>query len=103
VNVLRLLETGRCWIKLVGYRVSTDGPPYLDVAPLTTALVDAAPKRCLWGTDWPHVYLEGQPMPDDGQLLDQLYDLLPAKAIRNILVDNPSQLYGFDALTQNKP
>jgi predicted TIM-barrel fold metal-dependent hydrolase len=35
-------------------------------------------------------------MPDDGELLDLLLDWAPDETVRHrILVDNPTQLYGF--------
>jgi predicted TIM-barrel fold metal-dependent hydrolase len=36
-------------------------------------------------------------MPDDGDLVDALADLVPDQALRDrILVDNPTTLYDFD-------
>ncbi|NYT25285.1 amidohydrolase family protein [Alcaligenaceae bacterium] len=95
-NVLRLMETGRCWMKLVGYRISAEPPPYRDVDRLARAVIGVAPGRCLWGTDWPHIYLEGRPMPDAGVLFDGLYRWCDADTARAILVDNPASLYGFE-------
>ena len=94
-NVLRLMESGRCWMKLVGYRISAESPPYRDVDRLARAVIERAPTRCLWGTDWPHIYLEGRPMPDAGVLFDNLYRWCDADTARAILVDNPAALYGF--------
>ncbi len=92
----RLLDTGRAWVKLCGYR-SSSGPPYADLLAPARALIAHAPERCLWGTDWPHPHLEGRAMPDDGVLLDLLYDWAGTDAaVRRILVDNPAILYGFD-------
>lgn len=54
------------------------------------ALVAAAPTRILWSTDWP--YPNVAPMPDDGDLLELLADLLPGQDQRQqILVDNPAR------------
>jgi predicted TIM-barrel fold metal-dependent hydrolase len=93
--LLRLLGNGHRWVKLCGYRSSSAGHPYADVAPVARALIAAAPERCVWGTDWPHPNLDGH-MPDDGELLDLLADWAPSQAARNnILVDNPAALYGF--------
>jgi predicted TIM-barrel fold metal-dependent hydrolase len=65
------------------------------VAPFARALLDAAPDRCLWGTDWPHPSLSAW-MPDDGVLLDRLGEWAPSAAERRrVLVDNPARLYGF--------
>ena len=94
--LLRLLRSGRCWVKLCGYRISAAGPPYADLLALARALIAAVPERCLWGTDWPHPHLEGRPMPDDGELLDLLGEWAPDPAERRrILVENPAALYGF--------
>jgi predicted TIM-barrel fold metal-dependent hydrolase len=94
-RILRLLESGRCWTKLTGYRPSVTGHPYADVMPLARLFIERAPDRCVWGTDWPHTNLEGT-MPDDGDLLDQLGEWVPDPALRTkILVDNPGALYRF--------
>lgn len=93
--VMRLLDTGRCWVKLCGYRVSRAGYPYADVTPLAQRFVASAVERCVWGSDWPHTSVDGH-MPDDGELLTLLREWVPdAKALRRILVDNPADLYGF--------
>lgn len=95
VGILRLLESGRCWVKLCGYRASVAGHPYADVAPLARRFIRHAPDRCVWGTDWPHTTITGI-MPDDGDLLDLLGDWVSDSAdLRKILVDNPARLYGF--------
>jgi predicted TIM-barrel fold metal-dependent hydrolase len=57
--VMKLLETGRFWVKLCGYRVSLSGYPYADVAPVARRFVQHALERCVWGTDWPHTNNEG--------------------------------------------
>lgn len=96
-RIMALLESGRCWTKLTGYRPSVAGPPYDDVAPLARYLIARAPDRCVWGTDWPHTNLEGH-MPDDGELLDQLGTWVDdASTLARILVANPAKLYGFTA------
>ena len=93
--VLRLLERGRFWVKLSGYRSSVAGHPYADVAPLARRLAALAPERCVWGTDWPHPNMHAH-MPDDGELLDLLAAWVPDEGRRHrILVDNPARLYGF--------
>jgi predicted TIM-barrel fold metal-dependent hydrolase len=93
--LLRLLGTGHAWVKLCGYRISSAGHPYADVAPFARALLSAAPERCVWGTDWPHSSLADH-MPDDGELLDLLGGWAPdVAARRRVLVENPAVLYGF--------
>jgi predicted TIM-barrel fold metal-dependent hydrolase len=98
--LLRLLETGNCWVKLNGIeRRSHLGPPYADMAPIANALIAARPDRLVWGTDWPHPMAWDHPMPDDADLLDWTSQWDGDDAIRKaILVDNPVRLYGFEPL-----
>jgi predicted TIM-barrel fold metal-dependent hydrolase len=96
--LLRLLDSGKCWVKLCGYRCSKLGPPYEDIAEPARTLITAAPERCVWGTDWPHPGMHGSLMPDDGKLLDLLFDWAPDSGlVHRILVDNPARLYRFKA------
>jgi 2-pyrone-4,6-dicarboxylate lactonase len=94
--LLRLLRDRRAWVKLSGaYRISQAGAPFHDTLTLAQALVAAAPDRCVWGSDWPHVAVTG-PMFNTGALLDLLPLWVPDERTRNrILVDNPARLYGF--------
>ena len=92
----RLAGDQRCWVKVSGAERLTAGrrPPYDDVVPFGRAIVETAPDRVLWGTDWPHPNLAV--MPDEGELLDLLAAFVPDEATRNrILVDNPAVLYEF--------
>ncbi len=84
------------WVKLSGaFRVTSAGEPYRDTIPLAQALFAAAPDRCLWGSDWPHV-ANWQHMPNVGELLDLLADWVPDESGRKgVFVDNPKRLYGF--------
>jgi D-galactarolactone isomerase len=96
--LLRLLDTGRCWVKLSApYETSRTGPPrYEDVGRLARALVKHAPERMLWASNWPHPSAPKDARPDDADLLDLLLDWAPDEATRRkILVDNPAALYGF--------
>ena len=83
----KLIDSGRGWVKLCGYRCSSAGHPYADVAPLARALVGAAAERCLWGSDWPHPNINGA-MPDDGELLDLLERL---GAVRCVAPQDPGR------------
>jgi predicted TIM-barrel fold metal-dependent hydrolase len=96
-TVLRMLDTGRVWVKLSGpMRVTPQDLPYAPVTPLARALVQHAPERLVWGSDWPHVNMNNRLMPNDGDLVDLLLDWVPDEKTRNrILVDNASALYGF--------
>lgn len=96
--LLLLLQAGRAWIKLTGpYRLSGSKLPYADVAPFAHALLDAAPRQIVWGSDWPHVMVKGA-MPNDGDLMDILSTWIPDPSIRHqVLVNNPERLYGFQS------
>jgi 2-pyrone-4,6-dicarboxylate lactonase len=92
--LLGLMNDERCWVKISGAeRLTANGTaPYDDVVPYACALIDAAPDRVLWGTDWPHPNV--RQMPDDGDLVDLLTQFAPDESTRTrILVDNPRRLY----------
>ncbi len=94
-TLVALVRDG-AWVKLSGaYRLTAEGPPYRDTIPYARALAEAAPERCVWGSDWPHVSHWGH-MMNVGDLLDLLADWVPDEAARRrVLVDNPARLYGF--------
>jgi predicted TIM-barrel fold metal-dependent hydrolase len=95
--VLKMLDSGKVWLKLSGpMRCTDEPPPYPSVTPLAHVFVKHAPERMVWGSDWPHVNLDGMVMPNDGDLLDLLAEWVPEAAVRNrILTQNPKALYGF--------
>ena len=96
--LLRLVDTGRCWVKLSApYETSKTGAPkYEDVGRLARALVKHAPERMLWASNWPHPSAREPAPPEDAELLELLLDWAPDEAVRQkILADNPAQLYGF--------
>jgi D-galactarolactone isomerase len=90
----RWLEAGNTWIKLSGAYLNSDsGPPsYSPTRDIARQLVDWAPTRMFWGSDWPHV-TERQ-KPDDALLVDLLSDWA-GEHWQRILVDNPARFYGF--------
>jgi len=97
-SLLRLVDTGRCWVKLSApYETSKTGAPrYEDVGRLAKALVRHAPERMLWASNWPHPSAPKDAIPDDADLVDLLLEWAPDDATRRkILVDNPAALYGF--------
>ena len=95
--LLDLMRRGNTWMKISGAnRVSeTDLPPYDDVKPMAQALIEAAPERIMWGTDWPHPnkYLVN---PNDGDLVDAFGDWVEDEAMRRkITVDTAAAFYRF--------
>lgn len=92
----KLLERGNFWVMLsLGEKISKAGPPYADVVPVARALIDAAPERCVWASDWPHPVSKQQP-PNDADLLELLYRYVRDETeLRRVLVDNPGKLFGY--------
>ena len=91
----KLRDSDSLWVKISGAeRISASGPPFTDAAPFAAACVEAAPDRCIWGTDWPHPNVKI--MPNDGDLVDLVPVMLPdPEQWRRVLVDNPARLFGF--------
>lgn len=95
--MLRLMQRGKCWVKLTGpYRISDEPLPHADTVEFARALLEAAPGRVIWGSDWPHVMVKGA-MPNDGDLADLLLEWVPEALREQVLVSNPAKLYGFAA------
>jgi predicted TIM-barrel fold metal-dependent hydrolase len=94
--VLDLLRDGVCWLKMSApYIMSRQKESFADVQPFAEALVEAAPDRLVWATDWPHPFCGDSP-PSDADLLALFHRWVPDAALRKrILVDNPATLYGF--------
>jgi predicted TIM-barrel fold metal-dependent hydrolase len=92
--LLELMRNPLAWVKVCGpERVSSTGRPFDDAIPFARALIEAAPDRVLWGTDWPHPNIAGD-MPNDGGLVDLFMRAIDDDALRRrVLVDNPTRLY----------
>ena len=95
--LVELARRRNTWIKISGAnRVSaTDLPPYDDAASLARALIEAAPDRIMWGTDWPHPnkYVAN---PNDADLVEAFGDwVTDASMRRRIMVDTPAAFYRF--------
>ncbi len=97
--LLALVDTGRCWVKLSApYESTHDGAPsYPSVARLAAVLIERAPDRMLWASNWPH---PGQSDPLGVDDLRRLaFDWLPDHDLRRrVFVDNPGELYGFSTV-----
>jgi 2-pyrone-4,6-dicarboxylate lactonase len=93
-DLLKLVEGGRCWLKLTApYRFATP-PDFADAAPLVRAAARAAPERLIWGTDYPHLSFADK--VGSVQLYNLLGEWLPDDAMRHkVLVENPEKLFGF--------
>jgi 2-pyrone-4,6-dicarboxylate lactonase len=91
--LLDLMKSELAWVKVSGpERISTAGKPFHDAVPFARALVEAAPDRTLWGSDFPHPNVKV--MPNDGELLDLFAKVTDDDGLRHrVLVDNPTRLY----------
>ncbi|MBL1267152.1 MAG: amidohydrolase family protein [Halomonas sp.] len=96
-QILSLLDHGNAWIKICGgYETSLNGgPEYGDVGPIAKRLIQHAPERVIWGSNWPHVGVPREQYPDDAEQLDVLLHWADEGTRQKILVDNPASLYGF--------
>jgi predicted TIM-barrel fold metal-dependent hydrolase len=84
------------WVKVCGAeRVSVGKRPFDDAIPFARTLIETAPDRVLWGTDFPHPNIS-KDMPNDGGLVDLMFRFCPDESLRKrLLVDNPARLYDF--------
>jgi predicted TIM-barrel fold metal-dependent hydrolase len=87
------------WMKLSNGNVdSALETGWDDAIPFARTMIEAAPDRMIWGTDWPHTGWRKKRMMNDAEAVELFYryvDHDPAM-IRKILVDNPARLHGFD-------
>jgi predicted TIM-barrel fold metal-dependent hydrolase len=98
---LRLLQTlvtqGPVWVKLSGVaNISDQGPAYDDARQVHQMLQQAAPRRVLWGSDWPHTRPGASP-PDTAHLLALARDWTPAAHRADLFWRNACALYRFGA------
>jgi 2-pyrone-4,6-dicarboxylate lactonase len=103
--LLDILKDERFWVKICSLnKISAvkdahvkGSLPYMDMVPFAKAVIEVAPDRVLWGSDWPNsnIFTPGR-VPNVGDLLDLFAVIAPDEATRKrILVDNPARLFGF--------
>ena len=92
-QMLDLMRNPLAWTKISGpERVSTMGKPFVDAEPFVRKLLELAPERLLWGTDFPHPNVKI--MPNDGELVNLFARFCEDASLqKKILVDNPTKLY----------
>jgi predicted TIM-barrel fold metal-dependent hydrolase len=92
-RLLSLLKDGNCWLKLSApYRIAKHRG-YEAVAPMAKAIIQAAPQKVIWGSDWPHI---PDSTRDTGELLNLLGTWTDHPAVRTmILSDNPARLFDY--------
>ncbi len=96
--VEHLLAQGRTWLKLSGAYLDSqvgEAGDFLDIYAVARHWVTVAPQRLVWGSDWPHPTETRK--PNDANMLDMLSRWTTERSVlEQILVSNPSELYGFD-------
>lgn len=108
-SLRRLLQTGRCWIKLSGPHRTGHLGNAETIHAIMTALAKDFPERLLWGSDWPHTATHGhQPVTsldvspfqglDTGKLVESFIHTIGSERLATrILRDNPNQLFKWDS------
>ena len=96
VLIEQMQRDEKCWVKVCGCeRVSSMGPPFTDAVPFARKVVETAPDRVIWGTDWPHPNVKA--MPNDGDLVDLIPLFMPEPEWQQkVLVDNVAKLFGWE-------
>jgi predicted TIM-barrel fold metal-dependent hydrolase len=105
--LLDLVRNRKVFVKLSGcYRISKVAD-YADVAPFVRALIEAAPDRLVWASDWPHTgraksgsrtEIAPYQQIDDAKVLGLFAQWCPDVFLRKlILADTPETLYKFPA------
>ena len=85
---------GRCWVKLTGFYRMSAAPEFADAGPMVQALIEAAPDRIIWGSDYPHLSFADR--VGSVELFNLFGRWVPDDADRHrILVDNPQRLFAF--------
>jgi predicted TIM-barrel fold metal-dependent hydrolase len=107
--LLDLLRLPHVWMKLSApYRVSNDDLALRADPAWLSALLAAAPERCVWGSDWPHTpphAAQGdgaKVLPyrklDYGTVVDEFLACLGSPDLaERVMTQNPARLYGFGA------
>lgn len=91
-----VLQHPNRWIKLSGVDRALQGQPgpWPQALDRVHRLLQYAPERAIWGSDWPHPNIKGT-APNDQQLLDFILEVCDSNPLRAaVFVDNPKRLYG---------
>ena len=94
-TLARLMVGGPVWVKLSGIaNISDAGPDYADARAVHDALLNAAPDRLLWGSDWPHTKPAGA-RPCTAALVRLLQAWTPPAHVNRIAKANARAFYRF--------
>lgn len=92
-DLRRLLDTGKCYVKLSAPYRLTKSTSFDGLASIVTELVGAHADRLLWGSDWPHTEL-WENVPDDADLIERMLEWVgPNTAQRQVFAANADDLF----------
>ena len=92
-DLLDVLKTGRCYVKLSAPYRLTRTESYRGVDAVVAAILNVRPDRLIWGSDWPHTEL-WRAMPDDANLVDLTQVWLGNDENRRLVfVENAARIY----------
>ncbi len=106
-RLLELLRQPRLHIKLSAPHRISSRPDHADAAEIVQAILEVAPDRAVWATDWPHggawpgvprtpEVVEPFHPVDDGLALNRMASWIADRAaLERLLVSNPARLYDF--------
>ena len=81
------------YVKLTGIYRMSKVPHFTDSDPLARALIEAAPDRLIWGSDYPHLSFGDKSSVELFNLLSRWTD--DENVRKMILTENPARLFGF--------
>ncbi|MGA2991693.1 MAG: amidohydrolase family protein [Candidatus Korobacteraceae bacterium] len=106
--LLSLMKAGKAYVKLSGPYMISQRADYSDITPIAKTLIEAAPERVIWGSNWPHTSgstrkpdakptdVEPFRKEDDGYNLGLVKSwAADASLRRRLLAANPARLFGF--------
>jgi predicted TIM-barrel fold metal-dependent hydrolase len=107
--LLSLMKARKAYVKLSGPYMISQRADYSDITPIAKTLIECAPDRVIWGSNWPHTSgstrkadakptdIEPFRKEDDGYNLGLVKSWAPDAGLRQqLLAENPARLFGFN-------
>ena len=96
-RLLHILEDDRFWVKVSGAdRLTAKCADLRPAVDIIRQILQAAPDRCVWGLDWPHVNLSRR--RSDVELANTILAAADGETVlEQVLIRNPARLYGFSS------
>jgi len=96
-RLLHILEDDRFWVKVSGAdRLTAKCADLRPAVDTMRQILQAAPDRCVWGLDWPHVNLLRR--RSDLELANTLLAAADGETVlEQVMIRNPARLYGFNS------